>query len=68
MESKIRKLRKDKIIYSINIEDLQNVADEVLERKLTNQEIKLLIDKIGDYFDWYDSIDRAIMNNIMMNH
>lgn len=64
METKIRKLRKDKIVYSINIEDLQNVANDVLERELSNKEIKILIDKIGNYFDWYDSIDRAIMSNI----
>ncbi len=39
----------EKIIYSINIEDVQNVAEQELERKLTAKELKLVEDKVGDY-------------------
>ena len=62
METK--KYRKDKIIYSLNIEDLQNVADDVLSRKLNASELSILEDKIGDYIDWYDVIHNAIIQNI----
>jgi len=54
-----------KIIYSINIEDVQNVAEEEHGRKLTKKELEIIEDKIGDYIDWYDAIDAAIRNEIV---
>ena len=50
----------EKIIYSINIEDVQNVAAQELERKLTAKELKLVEDKIGDCIKWYEAILNAI--------
>ena len=47
---------KDKIIYSINIEDLQTVAEQELERELTNDEIEIVEKRLGDYLDWYGAI------------
>ncbi|MEW6326286.1 MAG: hypothetical protein AB1487_01635 [Thermodesulfobacteriota bacterium] len=40
-----------KDIYSINIEDVQNVAEEELGRELSGSELKIIEDKIGDYID-----------------
>jgi predicted transcriptional regulator len=54
-----------KIIYSINIEDVQNVAVEELERKLSKRELEIIEDKLGDYIDWYTAIDIAIQNEIL---
>ena len=54
-----------KIIYSINIEDVQNVAEEELERKLTKKELEIIEDKLGDYIDWYSAIDITIQNEIL---
>ena len=54
-----------KIIYSINIEDVQNVAEEEFGRKLTKKELKIIEDKIGDYIDCYGAIDIAIQNEIL---
>jgi hypothetical protein len=54
----------DKIIYQLTVEDLQNVANDELSRDLTEEEIKLLENKIGDYIDWYNIISMAIFNNI----
>ena len=53
-------MNKNKIIYSINIEDIQNVAEQELERKLTEKELKLVEDKIGDCIKWYEAILNAI--------
>lgn len=47
---------KDKIIYSLNIEDIQNVANETLNRDLNENEIKLVENKLGDYIDWFGAI------------
>ena len=50
----------EKIIYSINIEDVQNVAEEEIERKLTAEELRLVEDTVGDYINWYEAILNAI--------
>jgi hypothetical protein len=54
-----------KIIYSINIEDVQNVAEEELGRKLNDKELKIIEDKLGDYIDWYSAIDMAMQNEVL---
>jgi len=50
----------DKIIYSINIDDVQNVANQELFRKLSMEELRIVEEKLGDYIDWYGSIALAI--------
>lgn len=46
----------ERIVYSINIEDIQNVANEELNRDLTEGELKKVEEKLGEYFDWYGTI------------
>jgi hypothetical protein len=53
------------IIYSLNIEDLQTVAEETLNRKLSATEIDLVKDKVGDYIPWFDAIQSAIEDHIV---
>lgn len=53
-------MNKNKIIYSINIEDIQTVAEQELERKLTAKELKLVEGKVGDHINWYEAILNAI--------
>jgi len=57
-------MNKDKIIYSINIEDVQNVANEKLNRDLNEDELKLVEDKLGDYIDWFGAISDTISDVI----
>ena len=58
-------MNTSKIIYSINIEDVQNVAEQEIGRKLMKKELKIIEDKIGDYIDWHSAIDMAIQNEIL---
>lgn len=53
-------MHKKKLIHSVNIEDIQNVAEQELGRELTKEELKLVEDKLGDYVGWYE----AILNTI----
>lgn len=53
-------INPEKIIYSINIEDVQNVAEQELERKLTAKELRLVEKKVGDFINWYEAILNAI--------
>ena len=48
--------KKSKVIYSINVEDLQTVAEQELERELTDEEIKNVEKRLGEYIDWYGAI------------
>ena len=50
----------EKIIYSINTEDVQNVTEQELERKLTAKELRLVEKTVGDYINWYEAILNAI--------
>jgi len=51
---------KNKTIYKLTVTDIQQVAKEVYKRKLTTDEIKKVIEPIGDRISWYDVIDEAI--------
>jgi len=55
----------DKVIYQLKVEDLQNVAIDILGRELTKNEIILLEDKIGDNINWFDAIQSTIIQNII---
>jgi hypothetical protein len=50
----------DYILYSISVEDVRLVAEEEGLRELTDDEIKRIGDKIGDYIGWYDAALMAI--------
>ncbi|HBR18105.1 MAG TPA: hypothetical protein DD725_10950 [Deltaproteobacteria bacterium] len=50
----------DRIVYSINVADIQEVANEVLERALTKEEVILVEDSIGDHIDWFQAIEDSI--------
>lgn len=54
------KLTNQTIVYSINVEDLQSVAQENLGRSLSARETKLVSDCVGDYIDWVHAIESAI--------
>lgn len=54
-----------KIIYSINIEDVQNVTEEEFDRKLSEKELKIVEYKLGDYIDWHSAIEMTIQNEVL---
>ena len=53
-------MRKDKIIYSLSIIDIQNVSNEILGRKLDEDEIIKTISEIEKSINWFDVIEDAI--------
>jgi len=50
----------DEIIYSLNIADIQTVAQQEIGRDLTHKEIEKIKDSIATKIDWYDAISDAI--------
>ena len=53
-------MKPSKIIYSLNIEDVQNVAEEELGRQASKRELKIVEDKVGDYIDWHEAISLSL--------
>ena len=54
----------EEIIYSINVTDLQEVSQEVLERRLTKKEIASVQGSVGNYIDWFQAIEHAIHEKV----
>jgi len=54
----------DRVVYSINVGDIQEVAGQVLDRALTKQEIRLVEDSLGDYIDWFQAIENSIQKRV----
>lgn len=51
---------KEEIIYSLNIEDIQTVATQEIDRELTDNEIENILDAIAARIHWYDAIAASI--------
>ncbi len=56
----MKKMKNNKIIYSLTVEDIQTVANQEIERDLSSDEIKKIIEPIGENIKWYDAIADAI--------
>lgn len=54
----------EKIIYSINIEDVQNVSQRVFGKILNEKEMEIIENKIGDYIPWFEFIESAIEDQL----
>ncbi len=60
----MKKDRNARIVYSINVSDIQEVANEVLERDLTKEEVILVEESVSDYIDWFQAIENAIREHV----
>jgi hypothetical protein len=56
-----------KVIYSINIEDVQNVAQKTFGRILNQKELDIVENKLGDYIPWYEFIETTIDNHLKLD-
>ncbi len=57
-------MKNKKITYSLNEEDIQTVALQELERKLSSEEIQKIIPAIEEKINWYDAIADSINEKI----
>jgi phenylalanyl-tRNA synthetase beta subunit len=51
---------KNEIVYSLNVEDIQTVAIQEMDRELTDDEIEKVKDLISEKINWYDVILNSI--------
>jgi hypothetical protein len=54
----------EEIIYQLSVVDIQEVATELLERRLTKKEVALVRDSVGDFIDWSQAIKHAINKHL----
>ncbi|HXI22567.1 MAG TPA: hypothetical protein VNG71_01750 [Pyrinomonadaceae bacterium] len=57
-------MKDEDIIYSLAIEDIQNVAKESLGRNLSEDEVKTVVQVVENRIPWYEIIDDAITESI----
>jgi hypothetical protein len=57
----VKKDKNDKIIYSLNVADVQEVAKEYLERKLTKREVGIVEKTVPGFIDWIQAIENSII-------
>ena len=55
---------KDKIIYSLNGNDVQTVAEQEIGRKLSSEEINAIEADVAKNMNWYEAIANAILGKI----
>lgn len=60
-------MKSSKVIYSLNIEDIQTVALQELNRTLSLEEIEKIKNSIADKINWYDAIADSINENVELN-
>jgi len=57
-------MKTNKVIYSLDIGDIQEVSNQELGRELSPDEIEKVIEPIAEKIEWYDAIADAIAENI----
>lgn len=55
---------KERVVYYMNVEDVQTVANECLNRSLSDNEIEMIEDGIAERVDWFGAIEGAILDKI----
>ena len=50
----------NKKIYYLTFEDVQSIAEETIDRKLNNKELKLVEDNISNFIPWFEVIAHCI--------
>jgi hypothetical protein len=54
-------MNKNKTLYSLTVEDFQNVALEEIDRELTDTEIEIVKKSVEDNIPWYEVIANSLI-------
>lgn len=57
-------MNENRIVYSIKVADLQEVAREELDRELSEEEIRIVEDRLGDYINWFEAVAFTIADKL----
>jgi hypothetical protein len=59
-----RHMKRMNILYSINVQDVQDVAQREFDRELNDKEMESVAAKLGEYIDWYEAVNTAVAQTI----
>ena len=57
-------MKRTDILYSLNVQDVQDVAQREFDRELNDKEIKSVAAKLGEYIDWYEAVNTAVAQTV----
>ena len=57
-------MNPEKIIFSIDVSDVQTVAEESFGRQLTESELNTIAQNIINHFNWFRSVENAIAKEL----
>lgn len=57
-------MKRTDILYSINVRDVQDVAQREFHRELTSKEMEAVAAKLGECIDWYEAVNTAVTQTI----
>jgi hypothetical protein len=57
-------MKRTDILYSINVQDVQEVTQREYDRELDEGEVKSVAAKLGEYIDWYEAVNTAVAQTI----
>ncbi len=60
-------MRRTDILYSINVQDVQDVAQREFHRELTGKEMESVAERLGEYIDWHEAVISAVMQTIRIS-
>ena len=52
----MQELNRNRIIYSLNVEDIQSVSLEEIGRELSENEVEAIKEPLAENIGWYDAI------------
>ncbi len=55
----------ERIVYSLNVRDIQDVASEILGHVLTDEQVEVVEEHVGDFIQWHDIIESVIWHFIV---
>ncbi len=57
-------MKRTDILYSINVQDVQDVAQREFDRELNDKEIESVAAKLGEYIDWFEAVNTAVAQTV----
>ncbi len=57
-------MKRTDILYSINVQDVQDVAQREFDRELNDKEMESVAAKLGEYIDWYEAVNTAVAQTV----
>jgi len=57
-------MKRTDILYSINVQDVQDVAQREFDRQLNDKEMESVAAKLGEYIDWYEAVNTTVAQTL----